>query len=121
MARTSVAILGIAALGLLPAEALAQATMHVKPHSVHAGKRVRVFGSAGGCPTGDTVTLISRAFPNRHQFAGINAVFTTVNANGGYSKRVRIPIKRTPKRYRITARCGGGNLGVVRKVRVLAP
>jgi hypothetical protein len=27
---------------------------------VHAGERVRVFGSAGGCQPGDTVTLISR-------------------------------------------------------------
>jgi hypothetical protein len=34
--------------------------MQVNPKSVHAGERVRVFGSAGGCQPGDTVTLISR-------------------------------------------------------------
>ena len=28
---------------------------------------------------------------------------------------------KAPKRYRISARCGGGNLGVSRRVRVLAP
>ena len=37
------------------------------------------------------------------------------------SKRFRIPAGRTPKRYKITARCGGGTFGVVRTLRVLAP
>jgi hypothetical protein len=121
MTRTATALLAIAALGLLPGEALAKPTINVKPKSVHAGKRVHVFGSAGGCPQGDSVTLMSRAFPNTHEFAGINAVFTPVKANGRYSVRVRIPANRTPKRYRISARCGGGNFGILRKLRVLAP
>jgi hypothetical protein len=34
---------------------------------------------------------------------------------------VRIPKSKTPKRYRISARCGGGNFGVSRRLRVLAP
>jgi len=34
---------------------------------------------------------------------------------------MKLPKGKTPKRYRITARCGGGNLGVLRRVRVLAP
>src|SRR5215211_2327978 len=121
MRRTSTAFLAVAALGLAPGQAFAQATMHVKPKSVHAGKRVRVFGSAGGCMPGGTVTLISRAFPATHEFAGVPAVFTPVRPSGNYSRRVRIPKGKTPKRYRITARCGGGNLGVSRRVRVLAP
>ena len=121
MRRTSTAFLAVAALGLLPGQAFAQATMQVNPKSQHAGKRVRVFGSAGGCVPGDTVTLISRAFPATHEFAGVPAVFTPVRPSGNYSRRVRIPKSKTPKRYRITARCGGGNLGVLRRVRVLAP
>src|SRR4051812_31354585 len=121
MTRTAAAVLAVAAAGLLPAGALASPTMHVKPKKVHAGKRVRVFGNAAGCPAGDNLTLLSRAFPKRHEFAGVPAVFAKVHADGSYSKRVRIPKSKTPKRYTISGRCGGGNLGVFRKVRVLAP
>lgn len=122
MRRTSSAFLAVAAVGLVaPGQAFAQATMQVSPKSVHAGKRVRVFGSAGGCQPGNTVTLISHAFPAKHEFAGVPAVFAKVRPSGNYSKRVRIPKSKTPKRYRISARCGGGNLGVSRRVRVLAP
>src|SRR3954468_19894607 len=121
MTRTAAAILAVAAAGLLPAGALAAPTIHVKPKKVHAGQRVRVFGNVAGCPAGGSVTLISRAFPKKHEFAGVPAVFAKVKAGGSYSKRVRIPKSKAPKRYTITGRCGGGNLGVVRKLRVLAP
>jgi hypothetical protein len=122
MRRSSAAILAAAALGLLPGEALAAAaTIHASPNPVHAGNKVRVFGNAGGCPVGDRVTLLSRAFSHKHEFAGVPAVFATVKANGHYSKRSRIPASRVPKTYKITARCGGGTFGVVRKLRVLAP
>jgi hypothetical protein len=121
MRRSSAVVLATAALALLPAEALAAATIHASPNPVHAGTKVRVFGNAGGCPAGDRVTLLSRAFSHRHEFAGVPAVFATVKANGHYSKRTRIPASRAPKKYKITARCGGGTFGVVRKLRVLAP
>jgi hypothetical protein len=122
MRRISTAIFAVAVLGLVPGQALGQqATMHVKPKSVHAGKRVRVFGSAGGCVPGDQVTLLSHAFPKTHEFAGVPAVFVKVGPQGNYSRRVRIPKTKKPKRYRISARCGGGNLGVSRRLRVLAP
>jgi hypothetical protein len=121
MRCSSAAILAAAALGALPGAAWAAPTIHAKPNPVHAGERVRVFGNAGGCPAGDQVTLLSRAFSHKHEFAGVPAVFTTVRANGHYSKRARIPKARAQKKYRITARCGGGTFGVVRKLRVLAP
>jgi hypothetical protein len=121
MTRTAAAVLAVAAAGLLPAGALASPTMHVKPKKVHAGKKVRVFGNAAGCQAGDSVTLISRAFPKKHEFAGVPAVFALVHADGSYSKRVRIPRSKAPKRYTVSGRCGGGNLGVSRKLRVLAP
>jgi hypothetical protein len=121
MTRTAAAVLAIAAAGLLPAGALASPALHVKPKKVHAGERVRVFGNAAGCPTGDKVALLSRAFPKTHKFAGVPAVFTPVKAGGLFSRRIRIPESKKPKRYTISARCGGGNLGITRKLRVLAP
>lgn len=108
-------------MGLVPAGALAAPTMHVKPKQVHAGKRVRVFGNAAGCPAGDRVMLLSGAFPKRHVFASVPFVLANVDAGGDYTRRVRIPKSKKPRRYTITARCGGGNLGVSRTVRVLAP
>lgn len=96
-------------------------TMHVRPNTVRAGRRVRVFGSAGGCAPGNEMILLSEAFPRRNEFAGVPAVFTPVRTDGRYSKRVRIPRARQPGEYRISARCGGGNLGISRTLEVLAP
>jgi hypothetical protein len=122
MTRTLAAVLAVAAAGLLPAAAVASPTLHVKPKRVHAGERVRVFGNiAAGCEAGSRVTLISHAFPKRHEFAGVPAVFARVRSNGNFGKRVRIPQSKAPKRYTVSGRCGGGNLGVTRKLVVLAP
>ena len=82
---------------------------------------VRVSGLAGGCPKGDEVTLLSRAFPDAKQFAGVPTVVATVDAHDSYSVRVRIPAGRAPARYTIGARCGGGNFGVERTLTVLDP
>src|SRR5919202_5614326 len=122
MTRVSAAVLAVAAAGLLPAAAVASSpTLHNKPKRVHAGERMRVFGNAGDCAVGNRVTLISRAFPKRHEFAGVPAVFARVRPGGDFSRRVRIPRSKAPKRYTISARCGGGNFGITRKLRVLAP
>jgi hypothetical protein len=96
-------------------------TMHVRPNTVRAGGRTRVFGSAGGCAPGNEMILLSEAFPRRNEFAGVPAVFTPVRTDGRYSKRVRIPRGRRPGEYQISARCGGGNLGIFRRLEVLAP
>jgi hypothetical protein len=48
-------------------------------------------------------------------------VFATTSAAGSFSKRVRIPAGRAPGSYTVTGRCGGGNLGITRRLRVLAP
>lgn len=92
-------------------------SIHASPSTVAAGHRVRVYGFAGGCPVGDQVTLISKAFPHTHDFAGLPAVFTPVRAGDRYSVRVRIPASKHG-RYPITARCGGGNFGVTAHLRV---
>jgi hypothetical protein len=106
----------------LSTTALAAGTsLHVHPHKVEAGHRVHIKGSAGDCPVGDQVTLLSRAFSHRHEFAGVPAVFTHVKSGGHFGRWVRIPARRDPRRYKVTARCGGGNLGVTRHLRVLPP
>jgi hypothetical protein len=94
-------------------------TMHVRPAVVRAGARVRVFGSAGGCAPGNSVILLSEAFPRRNEFAGVPAVLTPVRPNGRYGTRVRIPRRRAPGAYEISARCGGGNFGIFRTLEVL--
>jgi hypothetical protein len=81
---------------------------------------VLVFGSAGGCPRGNEVTLISKAFPRTHTFAGVPAVSAHVRAGDRYRVTVTIPRARRAGRYAITARCGGGNFGVQRTLRVRA-
>jgi hypothetical protein len=96
-------------------------SIEVKPERVRAGHVARVSGLAGGCPEGDRVTLLSRAFPDASQFAGVPAVFATVDAHDRYSVRVRIPAGRAPAPYTVGARCGGGDFGVERTLTVLAP
>lgn len=82
------------------------------PKTVPRGRSVLVRGLAGSCAAGDTVTVLSRAFPATRTFAGVPAVFAQVGAAGRFSATVRIPAVRRPGSYVLTARCGGGNLGV---------
>ena len=93
-------------------------TIRVDPTTVQRGYVVRVFGVVPGCAIGNQVTLLSRAFSHRHEFAGVPAIFAEVGTGHKYSKRTRIPAGRRPDRYRITGRCGGGNLGVTAHLRV---
>jgi hypothetical protein len=93
-------------------------TIKVDPTSVPRGQVVRVFGVVPGCARGNLVTLMSRAFSHRHEFAGVPAIFAEVGSRHRYSKRTRIPARRRPGRYAITGRCGGGNLGVTAHLRV---
>ena len=95
-------------------------SISVAPTPVRRGHTVVVKGSADGCTVGNAVTLISRAFSHAHDFAGLPAVLTKVRTGGTFKVSTRIPSARKPGRYTITARCGGGNLGVSAHVRVLA-
>jgi hypothetical protein len=114
-------IAAAAALAVSGVALAASASIHVTPGTVHAGQRVEVSGNAGGCPVGDRVTLLSRAFSHRHEFAGVPAVFARVKTNGHYGHSVLIPSGRHAGRYSITGRCGGGNFGVTAHLRVLNP
>jgi hypothetical protein len=84
----------------------------VRPTTVRRGKTVLVQGLAGGCAETDTVTILSHAFPATHSFASVPAVYAGVGPEGRFSAKTWIPASRAPGRYTITARCGGGNLGV---------
>jgi len=90
----------------------------VTPRTVRRGRTVLVRGVAGGCTSGDTVTILSRAFPATHSFAGVPAALGEVGSAGRFSAVVRIPLRRAPGTYTVTARCGGGNLGVVARLTV---
>lgn len=101
----------------------ADPTIRVQPTKVRAGKLVSVYGYARGCPVGDDeLTLISRAFSARQEFAGEPAIYADVrNEEGFFRKATRIPTKKRPGKYTITGRCGGGNIGVRATLRVLRP
>ena len=99
------------------AAAAARPRLTVRPALAAPRAAVVVSGNAGSCPVGDTVTAISQAFPG-HAFGAAGTLSGRVRAGhafsfGGYLRRAL-----KPGRYAVTARCGGGNLGVVAYVRV---
>lgn len=93
--------------------------LNVRPAAVRRGATVLVSGVAGGCTAGDTVTIISHAFAPTRSFAGVPALFARVGSAGRFSAKARIPRTRRPGIYVLTARCGGGNLGVAAHLTVL--
>ncbi len=101
-----VALLGLA----LPASA-APASLHVTPSTVAAGRTVTVTGS---CEANSAGWVISPAFfrDPTHEFGGLGAVSFTTGAAGTFTTHPVIARTTAPGRYSITARCGGGNLGL---------
>jgi hypothetical protein len=92
----------------------------VTPTSVRRGGTVLVHGVAGGCAASDTVTILSHAFSAAHSFASVPAVYAQVGSAGRFSVKTTIPATRAPGHYGITARCGGGNLGIQATLTVTA-
>jgi len=101
-----------AALALATGAATA-VSLSVSPAIAARGGIVYIRGNAGACPRGDTVLVLSRAFSRIHTFAGVPVVFAKVGAGGRFHTTARIAERIRIGRYRITARCGGGNLGVL--------
>jgi hypothetical protein len=114
MSRTIYALLVTVALAAAVPASAAVATLHVSPTVAHRGSVVTFTGS--GCLAGDTVFLISRLFPG-HAY-GVGAISTHARANSHFLRRFRIRLTTPLRRYGITARCGGGNLGIVAHLRV---
>src|SRR3954471_15977946 len=98
----------------------AATSLTVAPSPVHRGHRVIVRGNADGCPIGDAVTIISKAFAHTQDFAGLPAVFARVRSGGKFGIRPRIPASKAVGSYGVSARCGGGNLGVSPTIHVAA-
>ena len=112
-------VVAAALVGSAAVAAPARVSLTVSPRTVHRGQSVQLRGNAGSCPVGDAVTIISHAFGRAHEFAGVPAVFARVRSGGAFRTTTRIPTTKRPALYAVTARCGGGNLGVAAHVRVL--
>ena len=112
---------GVLACSLAAALPAATPSLSVAPASIRAGGTVRLMGSADGCTPGSNVFLLSGAFVRRHEFAGVPAVLAKVRPGGAFKVWTTIPRARRPGRYVVTARCGGGNLGVSVSLRVRSP
>jgi len=94
-----------------PVAAAPAATLHVSPPSQAAGGSVQVSGT---CEANTSGHALSHAFLHdaAHDFAGVGAVAFQTDAAGNFSVTAEIPSSTTPGRYDVTARCGGGNLGI---------
>jgi len=102
---------------LLLVLAMSRPALHVYPTVAAPGARVHLTGNAGDCPRGDAVFILSRAFTG-HVFAGVGGVRTAVRAGGSFAAYARVRLHARAGVYVITARCGGGNLGVSPHLRV---
>jgi hypothetical protein len=110
-------VIGVATVvAVVLAGTLAAATprLTVHPGSVARGGTVTVSGR--DCRAGDVVYLISPPFVGNAFVA--HSVATRAHSNGTFSRSVRIRTSVRVGRYLITARCGGGNLGVSARLRV---
>jgi hypothetical protein len=102
------------AAGLTFAGAVAGAaatSLQVSPTRVPAGGSVHVSGT---CQANTTGVAISSAFLHdaTHDFAGVGAASFSTDAAGAFSTTAQIPASTAPGSYTVTARCGGGNLGL---------
>jgi hypothetical protein len=119
-ARFILSIALVAGLWLAaPAGASPAATLHVTPTTVPAGGSVDVTGS---CEPSTAGFAISHAFLHdaTHDFAGVGAAAFTTTAAGSFSVAAAIPASIPPGSYDVTARCGGGNLGITVTLTVTA-
>ncbi|WP_195908149.1 hypothetical protein [Nostocoides sp. HKS02] len=106
------AIATVAAFWMVaPAHAAPAASLRVSPATQQAGGSVQVNGT---CEANTSGFAISPAFlhDSAHDFAGVGAVAFTTDSTGAFTATATIPASRTPGSYTVSARCGGGNLGV---------
>ncbi len=119
MLRVLVAVAALAVAFAAAAMATpAVPSLTLTPPSVKRGHAVLINGSANGCALGNTVFIISKAFVHKHDFAGLPAVLAKVKYGGSFRVTTRIPAAKRPGRYKVTVRCGGGNLGILKYLTV---
>jgi len=107
-----VGAVAVAVLVLVGAAGAFAARVHmvVQPATVAPGGLVTVSTRSSPCLARDQVTLISVAF-HGHAY-GEGAVNGPIGRHGSFAVRTHIRANIQPGRYVVTARCGGGNLGV---------
>ena len=113
LASSVVPVISLVPVLLLAGPANAAASsLHVTPRTVAAGGTVQVSGT---CESHTTGFAISPAFVHDagHDFAGVGAVGFSTNAGGAFSVTAQVAAGTVPGIYSVTARCGGGNLGVL--------
>jgi|tagenome__1003787_1003787.scaffolds.fasta_scaffold20851086_2 hypothetical protein len=111
-------------LGLLIAAAVAgpaaarapRKHLSVSPTTAAPGALVHVSGNASPCLRGSTLTAISGAFPG-HAF-GEGTLTGTVGHAGHFAFSGHLRAHLRAGRYAVTARCGGGTLGIVAYLRI---
>jgi hypothetical protein len=98
--------------------------LRVSPRSATAGDTVTVSGSVGpgqaGSECASSIELLSRAFDDTHEFAGVPAVMAAVRPDGTFAATTRVPGSTPAGTYEISGRCGGGTIGVSATLKVLA-
>jgi hypothetical protein len=101
------AALALAAPGAMAAN---QSSLKVSPKTVKRGKTVTVSGTVSGCS--GSATIYSRAFKGatKQKFAGVPSVSAKVK-NGKFSVKVKLSKKLKTHKYKVSGRCGGGNIG----------
>jgi hypothetical protein len=104
----------VATAALAAPASASSAALHVRRTVAHRATVITITGS--GCRVGERAILLSRLFPG-HAY-GVGAIYARVRATGRFRRRFRIRATTRRRRYGVTARCGGGNLGKVAYVRV---
>jgi hypothetical protein len=116
----AMAVVLVPAMWLAAPVAAAPATsLSVSPTSEAAGGSVQVSGT---CEANTSGSALSHAFLHdaTHDFAGVGAVPFQTDGAGSFSVTAEIPSSIAPGSYEVTARCGGGNLGLTATVIVTA-
>lgn len=113
------ALVAAALLAAAGPAAAAPASLQVTPTTVPAGHTVTVSGS---CEANSAGSVISHAFLHdaTHDFAGVGAVSFTTGSTGAFVTHPLVPASTPPGSYDITARCGGGNLGIAAHLTVVS-
>jgi hypothetical protein len=97
---------GVATSGTKSQQAATSVSLHVRPRLTTPNGRVRVYGSAGSCKSGNTVFVLSHVFAGR-SFAGLGAIRTRARAGGAFSAFARVRRNAGRGQYAVSARCGG--------------
>ncbi len=108
----------VAVLGLLTAPAGAQtASLTLDPSTIAVGGRLIVTGT---CEPNSSGFVLSQAFLGQTEFAGVPAVAFSTDSKGAFGVTFLITPAVKPGTYRVSARCGGGNLGLTRMLKVVS-